>query len=383
LAFRPFFLAAAIWAAAALTVWIVLFLSGGVLPSRFDPLSWHMHAMLFGFVLAAIAGFMLTAISNWTGRSPIRGAPLIGLVLLWTLGRIAVFASALLPLWFAATVDLAFPVVLCAVAAREIVAARNWRNVMMPVPIAVLGVADLLTYLESADLGVPAGLGWRLAVAAVISLISAIGGRIIPTFTRNWLMKRGVTALPADHRLLDRAALAGLHTGLLLWAFFPAAQPVGVLLAAAGALNLWRLMRWRGHATVDEPLLVILHLGYGWIALGAALLGVSLFWSGIPESAAIHAFTAGAIGTMVLAVMTRVSRGHTGRPLQADRTTNAIYLLILLAGVTRVAASITGDAVVLLVVSAALWVGSFGLFAAFYARMLFQPRIDETTHHPS
>lgn len=146
LAFRPFFLAAAVWAALSLATWIVLFMTGGALPSRFDPLTWHIHAMLFGFVPAAIAGFMLTAIPNWTGRLPIRGAPLILLVVLWLLGRIGCFISAMLPLWLTAAVDLAFPVALCIVAAHEIVAARNWRNLMMPAPIGVLAVANLLMY---------------------------------------------------------------------------------------------------------------------------------------------------------------------------------------------------------------------------------------------
>ena len=331
LAFRPFFLAAAVWAALALTLWIILFMTGGALPSRFDPLSWHIHAMLFGFVPATIAGFMLTAIPNWTGRPPIHGAPLVGLAVLWLVGRIACLVSAVLPLWLAAAVDLAFPVVLCAVAAREIVAARNWRNLMMPIPIGVIAVADLLTYLELAGYGVPAGLGWRLAIAAIIALISAIGGRIIPAFTRNWLVKRGASALPSPHSVIDRVALATLHTGLLGWALFPTSKPVGAILLAAAALNLWRLARWRGLATLPEPLLAILHLGYAWVVLGSALLGASMLSSAVPEAAAIHAFTAGAIGTMVLAVMTRVARGHTGRALEADRITIAIYLMITAA----------------------------------------------------
>jgi len=159
LAFRPFFLAAAIWAALALALWIVLFMTGGVLPSRFDPLSWHIHAMLFGFAPAAIAGFMLTAIPNWTGRPPVKGGQLAGLAGLWLLGRIACLVSAFLPLWLAGAIDLAFPVALCAVAAREVIAARNWRNLMMPIPIGVIAVADLLTYLDLAGYGVPAGLG--------------------------------------------------------------------------------------------------------------------------------------------------------------------------------------------------------------------------------
>jgi uncharacterized protein involved in response to NO len=376
LAFRPFFFAASFWAALALALWVVVFITGGVLPSRFDPLTWHIHAMLFGFVLAAITGFMLTAIPNWTGRPPIRGAALAGLVGLWLTGRIACLVSAFLPLWLAAALDLAFPVALCAVAAHEIIAARNWRNLMMPVQIGVLGIADLLMYLELAGFDLPPGLGWRLAIAAIIALISAIGGRIIPAFTRNWLVRRRASRLPGEHGLIDRIGLATLHTGLLGWAVFPTSQWVGALLLLAAASNLWRLARWRAMTSLGEPLLAILHLGYAWVVFGAALLGMSLLTAAVPEAAAIHAFTAGAIGTMVLAVMTRVARGHTGRPLEADRVTIAIYVQITAAALTRVLAAFQGDSVPLLGISGLLWVAGFGLFVMAYGPMLFLPRID-------
>ncbi len=378
LAFRPFFLATALWAALALALWIVLFMTGSNLPSRFDSLTWHIHAMLFGFVVAAIAGFMLTAIPNWTGRRPIQGASLAALVALWLLGRIACLVSAFLPLWLAAAADPAFPFALFAVAAREIVATRNWRNLMMPLPIGLLGIADLLMYLELAQFNVPPGFGWRLAIAAIIILVSAIGGRIIPAFTRNWLVKRGPSALPAAHGRIDSAALAALHTGLLGWTLFPNSRQVGAVLLLGAALNVWRLARWRGTATLREPLLAILHVGYAWLVIGAGLLGGSLLIVAIPEPAAIHALTAGTIGTMVLAVMTRVARGHTGRPLEADHITTLIYAMITLAGVTRVAAAFAdASSMALLDISALLWVTGFFLFTWKYWPMLVWPRIDE------
>jgi uncharacterized protein involved in response to NO len=378
LAFRPFFLAASLWSAVALGLWVGLFVTGGALPSRFDPLTWHIHAMLFGFVYAAIAGFMLTAIPNWTGRAPIRGAALAALVAVWLPGRFICLVSTVAPLWLATAVELSFPLLLCVVAGREIIAARNWRNLMMPIPIAVLGIADLLMHLELAEVALPVGFGWRLAVVAIIALITAIGGRIIPTFTRNWLARRGKLELPAGHGPIDRLALAALHTGLLGWAFLPRARPVGGLLVLAALLNLWRLARWRGLATVSEPLLAVLHVGYFWVVLGAILLGASVLTTIVPEAAAIHAFTAGAVGTMVLAVMTRVSRGHTGRPLEADRTTTLMYAAAVLACTTRVAAAFAGaSAVSLLEISALLWVASFLLFACAYGPMLVSPRVDE------
>lgn len=378
LAFRPFFLGASLWSAMALALWIGLFVTGGSMPSRFDPLTWHIHAMLFGFVYAAIAGFMLTAIPNWTGRPPIRGAALAGLVAVWLLGRMICLVSTLVPVWLATAIELAFPFLLCAVAAREIIAVRNWRNLMMPIPIGMLGIADSLMHLELAGIALPLGLGWRIAIVGIIALITAIGGRIIPAFTRNWLVNRGQSALPAGHGTIDRIALAALHTGLLGWAFLPTVRPIGGLLVLAALLNLLRLARWRGLTTVSEPLLAVLHVGYLWVVLGAALLGASMFTAAIPEAAAIHAFTAGAIGTMVLAVMTRVSRGHTGRLLAADRTTTIIYAAVIVAGATRVAAAFAVEStMILLQISAILWIVAFLLFASAYGPMLVSPRVEE------
>ena len=223
-----------------------MFAEGAVLPSRFDPLAWHIHEMLFGFAMAAIAGFLLTAIPNWTGRPPVAGTGLALLGGLWVLGRVACLFSALLPAWCAIVVDLAFPVVLAGVVAREIVAGRNWRNLPMIAPLIVLGAASLLMHLEAAGLSVPAGLGWRLGLAAVLVLISVVAGRIVPSFTRNWLAKRGATALPAAAGGIDRAALGVLHAGLFAWVALPDAAPVGFLLLAGAVFNLWRLLRWRG-----------------------------------------------------------------------------------------------------------------------------------------
>lgn len=373
--FRPFFLAAGLWAPAALAVWIVMLATGGALPSRFDPMTWHIHEMLFGFVMAAVAGFLLTAIPNWTMRLPVSGAPLAVLAGLWLLGRVACLISATLPAWLAAVADLAFPALLIAVVAREIVAGRNWRNLLMVVPLSVLGIANLLMHLEAAGLAVPAGLGWRLGLAAILTLVSLVGGRIIPSFTRNWLAKRKAQTLPAPFDRVDRAALVSLAVAMLAWAFLPEFEPVGALLLLAAAANFWRLARWRGGSTAAEPLLLVLHLGYGWEVLGVALLGLTTLGLAVPQSAAIHALTAGAIGTMILAVMTRATRGHTGRDLVADWPTQLIYALVSLAAATRVAAAFAPDlSMPLLMASAGFWIGAFGLFVLDYGPMLVLPR---------
>jgi uncharacterized protein involved in response to NO len=373
--FRPFFLAAGIWAAVALALWIVMFVTGSAVPSRFDPLTWHIHEMLFGFVMAAIAGFLLTAIPNWTGRLPVSGGPLALLAGLWLLGRIACLVSALVPAWIAMAADLAFQVALVGVVTREIVVGRNWRNLPIVAPVSILGIANLLMHLEADGVAVPSGLGWRLGLAGVVVLISVMAGRIVPSFTRNWLAKRPGTDLPAGHSWIDRLALGTLHAGLIGWAFLPTFRPIGLLLLLGAAINLWRLLRWRGFATAAEPLLLILHVGYAWLCLGAALLGAALLGVDVPLSAAIHALTAGAIGTMILAVMTRATRGHVGRELSADRVTVLIYVLVTLAAIMRVAAAFCATwTMPLLIISAILWIAAFAGFVLGYGPMLLLPR---------
>lgn len=371
--FRPFFLLAAVWSAGAIAIWLWLLHMGAVLPSRFDGLTWHIHEMLFGFVMAAIAGFLLTAVANWTGRPPVRGLLLGILVAAWMAGRLVCWFSAMLPAGLVMMADLALPVLLVVVVLREVIAARNWRNLPMAAPVAVLGSANLLMHLESLGIGLPRGLGWHLAVAAVIVLVSAVAGRIVPAFTRNWLKKAGKGDLPLPGSL-DRASLGLLHTGLMAWAFFPNSRIVGILLVLAAGLNLWRLLRWRGLATREEFLLLILHIGYCWMVIGVALLGLATLSLEVPLTAAIHALTVGTAGTMILAVMTRAIRGHTDRPLSADRPTAAIYVLVLGASCARVAAGFDIWYPALLDISGALWIAAYSLFAVVYGPLLMQQK---------
>lgn len=373
--FRPFFLAAATWAVLAMAAWLPLLGGDIALPSRFDVVSLHVHEMLFGFVMAAVGGFLLTAIPNWTNREPVSGTPLAVLLGLWLLGRLVCVCSALIPGWLVVVADLGFPVALEIVAARELFAVGNRRNYPLLAPVLVLAIANLLMHLQTLGADIPAGLGWRLGISVVLVLISVIGGRIVPAFTRNWLTARGIESVPPAAGLLDRFALGALHGGMLLWTFLPEWSPVGALLVLAAALNLLRLVRWRGIATVAEPLLLILHLGYLWLVVGVALLGLSLLSDAVPSAAAVHALTAGAMGTMILAVMTRATLGHTGRLLHADTATLAIYALVSLAALLRVAAAWAVELrTELLDVAALAWVGAFLLFAVEYGPVLLAPR---------
>jgi uncharacterized protein involved in response to NO len=374
-AFRPMFLAAGSWALIALVLWLAMFFGYVQLPTRFDPLAWHVHEMLFGFVMAAVAGFLLTAIPNWTGRRPVRGYPLAVLAGLWLLGRLACLISADLPAWLAVLADLAFPTALLAVATREIIAGRNWRNLPMTAPLTLFIIADLLMHLESLGLSVPVGLGWRLAVGAPIVLISVIGGRIIPSFTRNWLFKRNSPRLPSPQDMLDTVAVALLTAALILWAFLPDRRVGGALLIAAALLNAVRLSRWTGQETWTEKLLFILHVGYAWLVVGVALLGLSTLNIGVPAASAIHALTAGATAVMILAVMPRVILGHTGRELTAKRATVIVFVLINAAAIARVCASWhTEFMTILLLVAGACWIAAFGLFELVYGPMLLTRR---------
>jgi len=376
--FRPFFFLGALWAALALFLWLGVLAGALSLPTGMDATAWHRHEMLFGYLSAIIAAFLLTAIPNWTGRLPLRGAPLAGLVLLWALGRLAVLLSGWTGSWPALLLDVAFPATLAFVAAREIAAGRNLRNLPVVALVGLLALASLLSHLEAAPatgLELPTEmLGDRLAVAVGAALVTLIGGRIVPSFTTNWLKARGAAALPAPFGALDKAMMVLSGLALLAWLAAPESAAAGLLLLAAGLGTVVRLARWRGAATVAEPLLLVLHLGYAWLALALAVMGLATLGA-VPRSAGLHAMTAGAFGTMTLAVMTRAALGHTGRALTADGWTVAIYALASLGALARlVAAGIPEAYLPILDLAGLAWGGAFLLYAIRYAPVLLGPR---------
>jgi uncharacterized protein involved in response to NO len=332
--------------------------------------------MVFGYAAATVAGFLLTAIPNWTGRMPLQGAPLAVLVVLWAAGRAGVLLSGAIGADAAAALDLAFPAAFLAVVAREILAGRNWRNLPMLAALLLLLGGNLLVHLEAMGLATAADIGNRLGVATLLMLISFVGGRIVPSFTRNWLAKqRPDVAEPAPFGNVDRAAMGLAVIALAAWVVAPDGTIAPWAELAAGLALAVRLARWRGLATLREPLLWVLHLGYGWLALGFLLLAVDGRWPLLPQTSALHALTAGAVGTMTLAVMTRATLGHTGRPLTAGRGTTAIYVLVTLATVLRLLAPLAMDHYLpILTLAGAAWSGAFGLFAVLYFRPLALPR---------
>jgi len=382
--FRPFFLGAAIWAAVAIPLWLGAYTAGLVVPTRLAPSVWHAHEMVFGYAAAAVAGFLLTAIPNWTGRMPLQGGSLATLVSLWAIGRAGVLLSTAIGAPAAAVADLSFPAVFLAVVAREILIGKNWRNLPMLGALSLLLIGNLLVHLKALGLADTAELGNRLGLATLLMLISLVGGRIIPSFMHNWLAKARPEVLPpVPAGRFDLAVLIVTGLALVVWALAPDVAVTPWVALAAGIAAALRLSRWRGLHTVREPLLLILHVGYGWLALGLLLLGLNGLTGILPATAALHALTVGAIGTMTLAVMTRASLGHTGRPLTAGPVTKAIYALITTAAVLRVLSPLAGDRTELaLWLAGAAWSGAFGLFAVFYGHVLLRPRVRDEIARP-
>lgn len=370
LGFRPFFLFSAAWAALAVPLWIAAYM--GWLPHLTR--DWHVHEMLFGYLSGVIAGFLLTAVPNWTGRLPVTGAPLAALFALWAAGRAAMLVSTT-PGAAASIIDSLFLFVLAAIIAREVLAGRNIRNLPVCALVSILGAANVLSHLGPIDAEL-ARLGERIGLAVVAMLVTLIGGRIVPSFTRNWMAKRKLTPEPASTGPFDIATLAATGAALLLWLIWPTAWPAGGALMLAGVLNLIRLARWRGWTTAAETLVLVLHAGYLWLGVAITLIGASILAADVvPAAAGIHALTAGAFGVMTLAVMTRASLGHTGQPLAATPAISAIYALVNVGAAIRTAAPFFPDGyAALLAAAAAFWSGAFLVFVVVYAPLLLRPR---------
>ncbi|MGR3460326.1 MAG: NnrS family protein [Roseovarius sp.] len=375
--FRPLFLGASVWAAVAMVLWVPMLSGYIVLPTAFDPVSWHAHEFLFGYLGAVVAGFLLTAVPNWTGRLPIVGWPLGALVTLWLTGRVTVAVSAGLPPLVVATADLAFPVVFGAVLAREIVAGRNWRNLIVLGMLAIFTLGNALFHWEAARGGYPAqGHGLRLGLGAAIMMISVIGGRVVPSFTRNWLVKRRSTVLPVPPmQRFDKAALVAMLGALVLWVVQPLHPLTGAALVLTGVLHALRLGRWAGHRTLAEPLVTVLHVAYAFLPLGALAIGAEILLpGGLGMAGAQHLWMAGAIGLMTMSVMTRATLGHTGQALSAGAGTIAIYAALVLAVLARVGAGIWPEhAAWLRGLSGLAWIAGFGGFAGLYGLAMLRP----------
>ena len=371
--FRPFFLGAASWAALAMVLWLGVVTSAWTVAESYGPVAWHAHELLFGYVSAVVAGFLLTAIPNWTGRLPVRGGPLLVLFLLWAAGRIALLAVDWIGLVAAMAVDALFLIVFALAVIREIVAGRNWRNLKIVALVTVLAAANIGFHAEVYFDGAP-DYSVRAAIAAIIGLIMLVGGRLVPSFTRNWLVRQGAARLPASFGGFDITAIVVAGAALAIWVAFPVSTWSGIVLLAAGVLQAVRISRWVGLPTWREPLVLVLHCGYVFVPFGFLLVGLSILWpDAISASGALHAWTAGAMALMTLAVMTRASLGHTGYPLTASITTCVVYAAAIVAAFSRIAASLLPHLTLdLLLLAAFSWLVAFGGFVISYGPKLLR-----------
>ena len=369
LGFRPFFLGAALWAVVDILLWLTVYRGVDVGPLYYDPLTWHAHEMVFGFTAAVLAGFLLTAAGNWSGHPTPKGPKLAALFSLWLAGRLAPLGASLLPAGVIAGIDCAFLpcLIIALVPALRRGKLLNW---IFPLMLLGLTAANALVHAQVLEYSQQtARTGLYISIYFVVLMIQVMGGRVIPFFTGR--STEGAT--PTKRPWLDQLAI-GLYIVFVIVDLMgaPATLTRGVALAAAAA-HTARLFGWCVSGVWSKPLLWILYLAYAWIIAGLILrvLPVSPF-------ATIHAFTAGTVGVMCLGMMTRVSRGHTGRPLETDKIAVSSFVLINLAALLRVGGTMTGSSVYVwaISISAVLWAIAYALFLFGHTKMLTHSRPD-------
>ena len=374
--FRPFFFSAALFAGFAVPLWVLILTGANEMTFHYPPREWHVHEMVFGFLPCVITGFLLTAIPNWTERLPMRGWPLIFLWVLWLVGRVFMAFSWFSPL-ILALLDSAFLVVVAGIVWREILMAQAWERVPMGVLISLYASANLLFHGLFIN-GNETVLAERFGLTLIMMLLAIIGGKITPSFTEDYLELRKVRKQPVPFSRFDGLSIFFVALTGILWMVNVNTMVVGEAFIVTGILHLIRLSRWYGWETWGEPLVLILHVGYGWLAMSFLILGGALVGIGMHVEDAIHALTTGAVGVMTLAVMTRASLGHTGRIKHAGFLTVIIYLLVNLGALLRVVAPnvnlFSGSGIIF---SAVCWSGAYILFAIGYGHMLFGVSRDE------
>ena len=371
LGFRPFFLGAGVFAVLLIALWLGVYGGQLMLSLPVPPTQWHAHEMIFGYTGAVIAGFLLTAVQNWTGIKTLHGRSLALLFLIWVAGRLLPFVPGL-PLALYTVIDAAlFPAVMLAIA-RPILRAKQLRNAAFPVMLTMLTVANLLVHAEWLGVADTASTGLTLAVYMIVLMMVVMGGRVIPSFTDGKLRTRA-TRWQAIEWLAPASALLVLAAVLIV----PTSLVTALLAAAAFSIHAIRLAGWYTAKYWSVPLLWVLHLGYGWIVVGFLLTALAAL-KVIAPSLALHAFTTGAMGTLTLGMMARVSLGHTGRMLEPTKLIEFSFALIVLAGIVRVLLPLAvpglyGAAVTL---SGLIWMAAFTIFALIYTPILVQSRVD-------
>lgn len=377
LGFRPFFLLAALQAALWVPLWLLLLHGQVPIASPLGPAGWHGHEMIFGYTMAVVAGFLLTAVRNWTQRPTAHGGHLAALAILWLAGRVVMLLGVACPAWLAAPVDVAFAPALALFIARPLLAARSTRNYAFIPLLLLLALANLASHLEAAGIWIGAAApARRIAVDLVLVLIAIVGGRIIPLFTKN-ATGRAVR----ERGAIDLLALGSL-AALPLWRLlatatgWPSLFGIGAIIAALTVS--WRARGWALGAALRVPMLAILHVGHLLIPLGLLLGAASSFGAPIAETVGLHVLTYGAIGALTLGMLSRVALGHSGRPLVLHPLMVVGYGALLLGLLVRVLPQLLLPTLYLraLWLAGGLWSLAFLLYLVLYLRILVTPRAD-------
>lgn len=371
LGFRPFYLGGALIAAVWVPLWLMLYLGHPVVTPAVPPLFWHAHEMLFGFALAIVIGFLLTAGKNWTGLPTPRGPALGALVLLWLAARVASLTG---PDWLYAGLDSALLPIVAVLFARLLLRAGNRRNLPLAGLLLALAAANIVFHLGVAGLLAVSALTPLYAGLALITMIEGVmAGRVIPAFTM--AVNPGVRLVA--HAALERWTLAVTALGLAWWVLAPA-HPLGaLLLLGAGGLHLYRLRSWRSGLSAGRPILWILHAAYLWLPVGLwALALAQLGW--LANSVGVHALALGATGGLIIGMITRTARGHTGRPLQTTALEVSAYALVLTAAWVRLLGALMPAAwyPMSLMLASTAWSLAFVLYLVQFAPWLMQTRLD-------
>lgn len=371
--FRPFFLGAGLFAVLGMILWFGYFQFGWSLPVAAPPALWHGHEMIFGFVAAAIAGFILTALPNWTGTAPVSGRWLAALVVLWVLARLLLATSAIWPAGLVAIVDTAFLVSLAGYVGWALIESQNWRNLVFLVALTPVIGGNVLFHAEQLGLADDGGSdGLRLALNGIVLLITIIGGRIVPAFTRNALEREGIEHEIKQQKWLDVAVIVAVLAIIPADLFAQGTFTAAAVTLVAAILSTLRFLTWQSERTLGMPIVWSLHLGYLWLVVGLFMKGLAASLPSLAGIVWIHAITIGAVGTMIMAVMTRATLGHTGGALVASRMMAIAYGAVSVSAVTRIIAPEVPDALYLFLLglSAVVWIA---VFAAFVVE--FWPRL--------
>jgi uncharacterized protein involved in response to NO len=379
LGFRPFFLSGAIFSIIAITLWLLMYKGTVNLAPLGDGYWWHIHEMIFGFGCAVIAGFLLTAVQNWTGARGAQGNTLLGLFLLWLAARVLVLFPSILGELITTIVDLSFLPVVAIVLAKPILAIKQYRNLFFVPLLALFTIANLemhlaLYYPETFNITHAGYAG----VILVTFLMSVMAGRVAPMFTANGTKTEKVTPIA----WLDKATNGSLAIAM----FSLLLEPVvgfsslffGVLLIISGLLQTARWLRWRPWITLNVPLLWSIHAAMKFISFGLVILGISYLIPEVPSNHVWHLLTVGGMGGLILAMISRVSLGHTGRPLQPPKAMTAAYVLISLAALIRTFGpwGLPEKTLLFIDISGTFWLAAFAIFVVTYGPMLVSARKD-------